>query len=96
MPTSFTVVPVEDGAKSSRARDDSDDNNVLREEDEEGPGEHPTPHSTLHTSLLLSSLLCFSGQDLFVEKVSQQAQQPRDSTVVVLSSAVLLDGRTLR
>ncbi|XP_063063304.1 solute carrier family 12 member 7 isoform X3 [Engraulis encrasicolus] len=39
MPTSFTVVPVEDGAKSSRARDDSDDNNVLREEDEEGPGD---------------------------------------------------------
>ncbi|XP_031439901.1 solute carrier family 12 member 7 isoform X6 [Clupea harengus] len=37
MPTNFTVVPVEDGGKSSR--DGVDDNNVLREEDEDGPGD---------------------------------------------------------
>lgn len=37
MPTNFTVVPVDDGRKSSQ--EDSDDNNVLKEEDEETVGE---------------------------------------------------------
>lgn len=37
MPTSFTVVPVDDGRKS--ARKDTDENNVLKEEDEEAVGE---------------------------------------------------------
>ncbi|XP_036445211.1 solute carrier family 12 member 7 isoform X5 [Colossoma macropomum] len=37
MPTNFTVVPVGDGRKSSQ--EDSDDSNVLREEDEEAPGD---------------------------------------------------------
>ncbi|XP_062847279.1 solute carrier family 12 member 7 isoform X2 [Trichomycterus rosablanca] len=37
MPTNFTVVPVGDGGKSPQ--DDSGDGNVLREEDEEAPGD---------------------------------------------------------
>lgn len=37
MPTNFTVVPVDDGRKP--AQEDSDDNNVLKEEDEETIGE---------------------------------------------------------
>lgn len=37
MPTNFTVVPVDDGRKS--AQEDTDDNNVLKEEDEEAVGE---------------------------------------------------------
>lgn len=37
MPTNFTVVPVDDGRKP--AEEDSDDNNVLKEEDEETVGE---------------------------------------------------------
>ncbi|XP_016091073.1 solute carrier family 12 member 7-like isoform X1 [Sinocyclocheilus grahami] len=37
MPTNFTVVPVDDGRKSSQ--EDSDDNNVLKEEDEETVGD---------------------------------------------------------
>jgi len=37
MPTNFTVVPVEDGRKP--AQSDSDDNSVLKEEDEETVGE---------------------------------------------------------
>lgn len=41
MPTSFTVVPVEDGRKSSH--EDADDANVLHEEDEDGPGELRSP-----------------------------------------------------
>ncbi|XP_057178070.1 solute carrier family 12 member 7 isoform X7 [Triplophysa rosa] len=36
MPTSFTVVPVDDGRKS--AQEDTDENNVLKEEDEEAVG----------------------------------------------------------
>ncbi|XP_016114410.1 solute carrier family 12 member 5-like [Sinocyclocheilus grahami] len=37
MPTNFTVVPVDDGRKSSQ--EDSDDNNALKEEDEETVGD---------------------------------------------------------
>ncbi|XP_066539738.1 solute carrier family 12 member 7 isoform X3 [Hoplias malabaricus] len=37
MPTNFTVVPVGDSRKSSQ--EDSDNSNVLREEDEEAPGD---------------------------------------------------------
>lgn len=37
MPTNFTVVPVDDGRNSPQ--EDSNDDNVLREEDEDSPGE---------------------------------------------------------
>ncbi|KAF5899356.1 solute carrier family 12 member 7-like isoform X5, partial [Clarias magur] len=37
MPTNFTVVPVDDGRNSPR--EDSNDDNVLREEDEDSPGD---------------------------------------------------------
>lgn len=42
MPTSFTVVPVKDGRREGKEGDveeDVDDNNALREEDEDLPGE---------------------------------------------------------
>lgn len=39
MPTSFTVVPVKNGAKKDSEEEDVDDNNVLKEEDEEAAGE---------------------------------------------------------
>lgn len=41
MPTNFTVVPVDDGRNS--AQEDSNNDNVLREEDEDAAGE-PISH----------------------------------------------------
>ncbi|XP_075941517.1 solute carrier family 12 member 7 isoform X5 [Anarhichas minor] len=39
MPTSFTVVPVKDGARKGSEEEDVDDNNALKEEDEEATGD---------------------------------------------------------
>lgn len=45
MPTNFTVVPVDDGRNSPQ--ENSNDDNILREEDEDAAGE-PISHGWWH------------------------------------------------
>ncbi|KAA0705090.1 hypothetical protein E1301_Tti019159 [Triplophysa tibetana] len=67
MPTSFTVVPVDDGRRC--AQEDTDENNVLKEEDEEAVGELLCPQG------IFGNLVCVSKQASWMSSVLPRVYQ---------------------
>lgn len=67
MPTSFTVVPVDDVRRC--AQEDADENSVLKEEDEEAVGELLCPQG------IFGNLVCLSKQSSWMCSVVPRVNQ---------------------